>query len=259
MGKRAKQASISLNADLCSISIENFGFATMPEDLQEHFKSCGQIDRITVRVDDSGRSRGCAYMQFNSESGVAKSLLLDKSTFRGRQLRVASKLVAKKSKVYDGHCATHMQRMWTERRFTDALVKTATGSIPVHRAVLSAFPPFAAAFSGPFQENYDRVLHIDDVQHASVEAFLEFLYTGDLRGSANHSEVLKLAHRNEQSELVEYCAWALVEFACPENICEVVRSLRVFKLEKEVVVAWNHLHTRISVCSALRESLMMSA
>merc|ERR1711870_111061 len=63
-----------------------------PEELQEHFKSCGQINRITILVDKySGCPKGFAYVEFADEQCVQNSLLLNGSLFRGRQLKVVQK------------------------------------------------------------------------------------------------------------------------------------------------------------------------
>ena len=56
---------------------------------QEHFKSCGQINRITILVDKfTGSPKGFAYIEFADEQSVQNSLLLNGSLFRGRQLKV---------------------------------------------------------------------------------------------------------------------------------------------------------------------------
>merc|ERR1712060_889655 len=63
-----------------------------PEELQEHFKSCGQINRITILIDKfTGSPKGFAYIEFADEQNVQNSLLLNGSLFRGRQLKVVQK------------------------------------------------------------------------------------------------------------------------------------------------------------------------
>merc|ERR1712034_254518 len=58
----------------------------------EHFKSCGQINRITILVDKyTGNPKGFAYIEFADEQSVQNSLLLNGSLFRGRQLKVMQK------------------------------------------------------------------------------------------------------------------------------------------------------------------------
>merc|ERR1712046_320776 len=63
-----------------------------PEEVQEHFKACGQINRITIMVDKfSGQPKGFAYIEFVDKQAVQNSLLLNGSLFRGRQLKVIQK------------------------------------------------------------------------------------------------------------------------------------------------------------------------
>eukprot|EP00429_Kryptoperidinium_foliaceum_P136224 CAMPEP_0176272666 /NCGR_PEP_ID=MMETSP0121_2-20121125/45827_1 /TAXON_ID=160619 /ORGANISM="Kryptoperidinium foliaceum, Strain CCMP 1326" /LENGTH=187 /DNA_ID=CAMNT_0017612837 /DNA_START=127 /DNA_END=690 /DNA_ORIENTATION=+ len=78
--------------DRRSAYIGNVDYGATPEELQEHFKSCGQINRITILVDKwSGHPKGFAYVEFAEEQSVQNSLLLDGSLFRGRQLKVVQK------------------------------------------------------------------------------------------------------------------------------------------------------------------------
>mmetsp|Transcript_52097 Transcript_52097/g.137635 ORF Transcript_52097/g.137635 Transcript_52097/m.137635 type:complete len:184 (-) Transcript_52097:335-886(-) len=78
--------------DKRSVYIGNVDYGSTPEELQEHFKSCGQINRITILVDKySGSPKGFAYIEFADEQSVQNSLLLNGSLFRGRQLKVIQK------------------------------------------------------------------------------------------------------------------------------------------------------------------------
>jgi polyadenylate-binding protein 2 len=78
--------------DKRSVYIGNVDYGSTPEELQEHFKSCGQINRITILVDKyTGSPKGFAYVEFADEQSVQNSLLLNGSLFRGRQLKVVQK------------------------------------------------------------------------------------------------------------------------------------------------------------------------
>merc|ERR1719163_2573197 len=78
--------------DKRSVYIGNVDYGSTPEELQEHFKSCGQINRITILVDKyTGHPKGFAYVEFGDEQSVQNSLLLNGSLFRGRQLKVTQK------------------------------------------------------------------------------------------------------------------------------------------------------------------------
>merc|ERR1712066_588673 len=81
-----------VEADLRSVYVGQVDYGSTPEELQEHFKSCGQINRITILVDKyTGCPKGFAYVEFADEQCVQNSLLLNGSLFRGRQLKVVQK------------------------------------------------------------------------------------------------------------------------------------------------------------------------
>merc|ERR1712032_475962 len=87
-GDRVDQEEV----DRRSVYIGNVDYGSTPEEVQEHFKSCGQINRITILIDKfSGSPKGFAYIEFADEQSVQNSLLLNGSLFRGRQLKVVQK------------------------------------------------------------------------------------------------------------------------------------------------------------------------
>mmetsp|Transcript_145732 Transcript_145732/g.379018 ORF Transcript_145732/g.379018 Transcript_145732/m.379018 type:complete len:190 (+) Transcript_145732:63-632(+) len=80
------------DVDRRSVYVGSVDYGSTPEELQEHFKSCGQINRITILVDKyTGSPKGFAYIEFSDEQSVQNSLLLNGSLFRGRQLKVVQK------------------------------------------------------------------------------------------------------------------------------------------------------------------------
>merc|ERR1719356_2398521 len=57
--------------DKRSVYVGNVDYGSTPEELQEHFKSCGQINRITILVDKfTGSPKGFAYIEFADEQSV---------------------------------------------------------------------------------------------------------------------------------------------------------------------------------------------
>ena len=85
-------AANSEDVDKKSIYIGNVDYGSTPQELQEHFKSCGDINRITILVDKwSGHPKGFAYMEFSDESAIQNACLLNDSLFRNRQLKVTPK------------------------------------------------------------------------------------------------------------------------------------------------------------------------
>ncbi|CEL93281.1 unnamed protein product [Vitrella brassicaformis CCMP3155] len=78
--------------DMRSIYVGNVDYAATPEELQDHFKACGTINRITIMVDKfTGHPKGFAYVEFGDSECVTHALSLNESILRGRQLKVTAK------------------------------------------------------------------------------------------------------------------------------------------------------------------------
>ncbi|CAB4436976.1 unnamed protein product [Rhizophagus irregularis] len=78
--------------DARSIYVGNVDYAATPEDLQNHFQSCGTINRVTILCDKwSGHPKGYAYVEFADPSLVANAMSLDNSVLRGRAIKVTAK------------------------------------------------------------------------------------------------------------------------------------------------------------------------
>jgi len=54
----------------------------------EHFKDCGEIVKVKVPVNEEGRSKGMAFVEFATEEAANKALELDGSTHMDRYLKV---------------------------------------------------------------------------------------------------------------------------------------------------------------------------
>eukprot|EP01091_Cochliopodium_minus_P018906 TRINITY_DN7784_c0_g1_i1.p1 TRINITY_DN7784_c0_g1~~TRINITY_DN7784_c0_g1_i1.p1 ORF type:complete len:168 (+),score=45.01 TRINITY_DN7784_c0_g1_i1:20-523(+) len=80
------------DADSRSVYVGNVDYGSTPEELQEHFNSCGTINRITILCDKyTGHPKGFAYVEFSDSESAKNALELNDSTFRGRQLKVTIK------------------------------------------------------------------------------------------------------------------------------------------------------------------------
>lgn len=63
-----------------------------PEQLHEHFRLCGEVKRITIKIDKvTGDRMGFAYVDFGDATSAETALSLDGSDFRGRQIKVNKK------------------------------------------------------------------------------------------------------------------------------------------------------------------------
>ncbi|KWU41724.1 RNA-binding domain-containing protein, partial [Rhodotorula sp. JG-1b] len=77
--------------DARSIYVGNVDYNSTPEEIQQHFASCGTINRVTILFDKFTGPKGYAYVEFAEPSLVQNAVLLDQSMFRGRQLKVTPK------------------------------------------------------------------------------------------------------------------------------------------------------------------------
>ena len=85
-------AGETLESDKRSVYVGQVDYGATPEELQEHFKSCGTINRITILVDKwTGSPKGYAYVEFADEDSVQNAVLLNDTMFRGRQIKVTAK------------------------------------------------------------------------------------------------------------------------------------------------------------------------
>ncbi|NXS30557.1 PABP2 protein, partial [Pomatostomus ruficeps] len=81
-----------VEVDQRSIYVGNVDYGGTAEELESHFNSCGQINRVTILCDKfSGHPKGYAYIEFEEQSSVKAAVELDESVFRGRVIKVLPK------------------------------------------------------------------------------------------------------------------------------------------------------------------------
>ncbi|GMJ05927.1 polyadenylate-binding protein 1, POLYADENYLATE-BINDING PROTEIN 1 [Hibiscus trionum] len=77
--------------DSRSIYVGNVDYACTPEEVQQHFQSCGTVNRVTILTDKFGQPKGFAYVEFVEVDAVQNALLLNETELHGRQLKVSAK------------------------------------------------------------------------------------------------------------------------------------------------------------------------
>ncbi|XP_073129906.1 polyadenylate-binding protein 1-like [Henckelia pumila] len=77
--------------DSRSIYVGNVDYACTPEEVQQHFQSCGTVNRVTILTDKFGQPKGFAYVEFVEIEAVQNAVLLNESELHGRQLKVSAK------------------------------------------------------------------------------------------------------------------------------------------------------------------------
>lgn len=68
-------------------------YACTPEEVQQHFQSCGTVNRVTIRTNKFGQPKGYAYVEFVEVEAVQEAINLSESVLHGRQLKVRSPLL----------------------------------------------------------------------------------------------------------------------------------------------------------------------
>ncbi|KAL7146632.1 hypothetical protein ABFS83_06G054500 [Erythranthe nasuta] len=89
-GGSANQAEKE-EVDARSIYVGNVDYACTPEEVQQHFQSCGTVNRVTILTDKFGQPKGFAYVEFVEVESVQNAVLLNESELHGRQLKVSAK------------------------------------------------------------------------------------------------------------------------------------------------------------------------
>ncbi|KAK9287358.1 hypothetical protein L1049_015775 [Liquidambar formosana] len=77
--------------DSRSVFVGNVDYSCTPEEVQQHFQSCGTVNRVTIRTNKYGQPKGYAYVEFLEQEAVQEALLLNESELHGRQLKISAK------------------------------------------------------------------------------------------------------------------------------------------------------------------------
>ncbi|EFO98820.1 hypothetical protein CRE_30216 [Caenorhabditis remanei] len=78
--------------DSRSVFVGNVEFGATVEELETHFKGCGEIVRTTIPKDKmTNRQKNFAYIEFECAASVEYAAVMNGSTFRGRPIVVTAK------------------------------------------------------------------------------------------------------------------------------------------------------------------------
>ena len=78
-------------ADSRSIYVGSVEYAVTRVQLQQHFESCGTVNRVTIGADRYGNPKGFAYLEFLEPDAVSNAVLLDGTELGGRKIKVSQK------------------------------------------------------------------------------------------------------------------------------------------------------------------------
>lgn len=89
---RAERLEKQIELDSRSIFVGNITTEATAESLEEHFKDCGEIVRVTILYNKlTGAPKGYAYIEFENVDSVAKALEKKDSQLHGETINVAKK------------------------------------------------------------------------------------------------------------------------------------------------------------------------
>ncbi|XP_055641871.1 polyadenylate-binding protein 2-like [Toxorhynchites rutilus septentrionalis] len=80
-----------IETDTRSIYIGNVDYDATTEELEDLFRDCGTINRVTIRRNIVGQSKGFGYIEFDAIESVALATAMTGTLFRGRQIKVEQK------------------------------------------------------------------------------------------------------------------------------------------------------------------------
>merc|ERR1719356_1879791 len=76
----------------CAIHVGNLHNECIPEEIYEHFKLCGEVKRITIKINrETGERMGFAYVDFADPQNAEDAMVLDGSDFKGQAIKVNKK------------------------------------------------------------------------------------------------------------------------------------------------------------------------
>lgn len=73
---------------MTSVFVASLAFAATENDIRQHFAACGNIVGVKLPISASGKSKGSAYVDFDSEQAAAAACKLNGTSLVGREIRV---------------------------------------------------------------------------------------------------------------------------------------------------------------------------
>ena len=125
---------------------------------------------------------------------------------------------------------------------------------PVHKLILSARSPvFKAMFGANFAEANSKTFQIEDTDGATMEKFLHFLYTDELRPDEEVDyKLLLLADYYQLDSLVNYGIQNMRTKISDENALEVFYT--AFLLSNEKLMDFVHLYIYLGQLDEMKKS-----
>ncbi|KAL6503813.1 hypothetical protein OROGR_025736 [Orobanche gracilis] len=189
-----------------SIYVGNVDCACTPEEVQQHFQSCGTVNRVTILTDKFGQPKGFAYVEFVEVEAVQNALLLGESELHGRQLKVSAKQTnVSGMKQYRGGRPNPQKNVYKDpddgrQRFLLELEFVQCLANPTYIHYLAQNRYFEdEAFIGylKYLQYWQRPEYIKFIMYPHCLFFLELLQNPNFRSAMAHPANKELAHRQQ--------------------------------------------------------------
>ena len=92
----------------------------------------------------------------------------------------------------------------------------------------------------------------------TVQALVEFLYTGTIQEGVDYTALLILAHRYQIDDLIALAKDQILDTATPETVVPAARALRLLRDEDEYDEDWAAFCAKASKDPAMFEALALA-
>lgn len=120
--------------------------------------------------------------------------------------------------------AENLNDMFISKEHTDVTLHVKAKTFSAHKVILAARSPvFTAMFQNDMIEKQTGEIKIPDCDPDAFDVFLEFLYSATVDfEKCNASELYKIAHKYDVSDLKSVCSDFVAEKLSVENFAEIL-------------------------------------
>merc|ERR1712087_719373 len=72
-----------------TVFLRGLPFSVTEEELRKDFAECGEIERLTLPLNDEGKPKGIGFIKYKIEEGVDAALKFDSTEYGGRTINVS--------------------------------------------------------------------------------------------------------------------------------------------------------------------------
>lgn len=100
-------------------------------------------------------------------------------------------------------------KLYESKHFTDSTILCGDREFYVHKAILASR---STVFRSNFENVHAKIIHHDDIDPATLDVFLKFLYTGDLQFQDHMiDDILNLSQKYNVQELIQLCESKMIQ------------------------------------------------